>query len=147
MKKGTRSKDGKPGKNYFQNFGRYDISIKVSPPYRNIQGSEKIVYYNNSQDTLRNPGLKLIMNQHAIGATRGNASDPKELTSGLHITAFKENGVTKPWDDGGPITYQSFKFTKPLSPNDSVTLNFEWNYDLSFERARDGPHLWLYDCQ
>ncbi len=137
-KNGTRSKDGKPGKNYFQNFGRYDISIKVSPPNRNIQGSEKIVYYNNSQDTLRNPGLKLIMNQHAVGATRGNASDPKELTSGLHITGYKENGVAKPWDDGGPITYQSFKFTKPLVPHDSVTLNFEWNYDLSFERARDG---------
>ncbi len=137
-KNGTRSMDGKPGKNYFQNFGRYDISIKVSPPNKNIQGSEKIVYYNNSADTLKNPGLKLILNQHAVGAVRSNAADLKEMTSGLHITAFKENGVTKKWKGDNVTTFQSFQFSKPLIPHDSVTLEFEWNFDLSVEHGREG---------
>ena len=137
-KNGTRSMDGKPGKNYFQNFGRYDISIKVSPPNKNIQGSEKIVYYNNSADTIRNPGIKLILNQHAMGAIKNNVAEVKELTSGVHITGFKENGVARKWESDNATTFQSFKFSKPLVPHDSVTLNFDWNFDLSEEHGREG---------
>jgi hypothetical protein len=46
-KKGTRSMDGKPGKNYWQNKGRYDIRITATPPSRTVRGSETIVYFNN----------------------------------------------------------------------------------------------------
>ena len=137
-KNGTRSMDGKPGKNYFQNFGRYDITIKVSPPNKNIQGSEKIVYYNNSADTLRNPVIKIILNQHAVGAVKNNIADPKQLTSGLQITAFKENGISRKWKGDNASTSPSFKFSKPLNPHDSVTLNFDWNFDLSNEHGREG---------
>jgi len=34
----TRSPDGRPGKNYWQNHGRYDINITVMPPDRTIHG-------------------------------------------------------------------------------------------------------------
>src|SRR6185436_2647391 len=49
---GTRSTDGKPGKNYWQNFADYDLKIKFNPKTRLVEGSENIVYYNNSPDTL-----------------------------------------------------------------------------------------------
>jgi hypothetical protein len=48
FKKETRSPDGKPGKNYWQNYGRYNITITAMPPDRNIKGSETIMYVNNS---------------------------------------------------------------------------------------------------
>ena len=51
--KGTRSLDGKPGKNYWQNFGRYNISITVAPPKKDVKGVEQIIYINNSPDTLK----------------------------------------------------------------------------------------------
>ena len=66
--KGTRSMDGNPGKNYWQNFGRYNITITAMPPDRTIKGTENITYINNSPDTLRNPGIKLFLNIHKPGA-------------------------------------------------------------------------------
>ena len=68
--KNTRSMDGKPGARYWQNRGRYNINLTVTPPSRTIKGSETIVYINNSPDTVRNPIVKLIMNIHAKGAAR-----------------------------------------------------------------------------
>src|SRR6266702_7955275 len=66
--KGTRSLDGRPGKNYWQNFGRYNISITVAPPKKDVKGVEQITYINNSPDTLRRLNIKLIMNIHRPGA-------------------------------------------------------------------------------
>src|SRR6476646_7946788 len=68
--KGTRSPDGRPGPNYWQNRGRYNIAITALPPDRNIRGSEEITYFNNSPDTLRNPVIKLFVNIHKPGAPR-----------------------------------------------------------------------------
>jgi hypothetical protein len=62
--KGTRSIDGKPGKNYWQNHGRYNINITAMPPDRTIKGNETITYINNSPDTLRRPVIKLFINIH-----------------------------------------------------------------------------------
>jgi hypothetical protein len=42
----TRTLDGKPGKKYWQNKGRYDIDITVTPPERVFKGNEKITYLN-----------------------------------------------------------------------------------------------------
>src|SRR5882757_9305313 len=41
-RKGTRSPDGRPGSHYWQNKGRYDITITAAPPDRTIRGSETI---------------------------------------------------------------------------------------------------------
>jgi hypothetical protein len=65
-KKGTREADGKPGKNYWQNTGNYNISITVTPPDRTVKGTEQITYFNNSPDTLRQLNMKLIMNIHRL---------------------------------------------------------------------------------
>ena len=50
-KNGTRSMDGNPGKNYWQNEGKYDINVTVTPETKIVSGVEKIVYSNNSPDT------------------------------------------------------------------------------------------------
>src|SRR4051812_15604600 len=52
--KGTRSMDGRPGPNYWQNHGRYAITFTASPPSRVIRGTEQVTYINNSPDSLRN---------------------------------------------------------------------------------------------
>src|SRR5689334_9308123 len=67
FEKGTRSPDGRPGKNYWQNHGRYQINLSAAPPSRTINGTESIVYSNNSPDTLRNLVFKLIVNIHKPG--------------------------------------------------------------------------------
>ena len=136
--KGTRSMDGKPGKNYWQNFGRYTITIKATPPSRTIQGTEEITYINNSPDTLRALVFKLILNSHKPGAVRQSPASPDYLTSGIHIDKYAENGTAKPWRDAGTATSRQVALNKPLMPRDSVKLSFDWHYDVSVESGREG---------
>src|SRR3954467_2261489 len=92
FKKGTRSLDGRPGKNYWQNHARYNITVTALPPDRNIRGTEQITYCNNSPDTLRRLNMKLIMNIHRPGAPRMGPASADYLTPGLQIDTFTVDG-------------------------------------------------------
>jgi hypothetical protein len=139
FKKGTRSPDGKPGKNYWQNYGRYDITVTAMPPDRNIKGSEQITYVNNSPDTLSNPVIKLILNIHKPGAVRLQDAGENYLTSGVHVDALKINGEVQQWKDPQfHYTWQSVRLAKPLAPHDSVQLSFDWHYEISLQSGREG---------
>lgn len=138
-RKGTRSMDGRPGKNYWQNTARYDINITAMPPDRNITGSETIMYFNNSTDTLRNPVIKLFLNIHKPGAPREQAASADYLTSGVHIDKLTANGKTLPLrDDRFIFTGMPVRLPKPLAPHDSVQLTFNWHYEISLESGREG---------
>src|SRR4029078_8746482 len=130
-KKGTRATDGKPGKNYWQNHGRYTIDITALPPDRNIKGIESITYFNNSPDTIKNPSIKLFLNIHNPGAPRNGGASPEYLTSGVHIDKFTVDGQTRPFrDDNFVFTNVGVRLPKPLAPHDSVQLSFEWHYEI-----------------
>jgi len=139
FEKGTRSADGKPGKNYWQNTGRYNISITVLPPNRNVQGTEQITYFNNSPDTLKQLNMKLILNIHRPGATRYSGTTPDYLTQGIQVDSIFVNGAKKEWDNAKAIgTNQFVALDKPLMPHDSVKLNITWHYELSLKSGREG---------
>ena len=138
-KKETRSMDGRPGKNYWQNSARYNINLTALPPDRNIKGTESIVYFNNSTDTIRNPAIKLFLNIHKPGAPRDQGANPDYLTSGVHIDAVKVNGKTFPWKENSFLfTWQPLRLPMPLYPKDSLQLSFDWHYEISLESGREG---------
>src|SRR5258706_6431212 len=121
FKKGTRSTDGKPGRNYWQNHGRYVITITAAPPERIIKGTETIIYFNNSPDTIRAPSIKLFLNIHKPGAPRNGGASPDYLTSGVHVDKFAVNNQVKPFrDDPRVFTNVSVRLPQPLLPHDSV---------------------------
>ncbi|MBS1951695.1 MAG: Aminopeptidase N-like protein [Cytophagales bacterium] len=137
--KETRSKDGRPGKNYWQNSARYNMTVTALPPDRNIKGEETIVYFNNSPDTLRNPVIKLFLNIHKPGAARNGGVTEDYLTSGMHIDAVTHNGAPYQWKENPQSsTWQSMRLPKPLPPHDSVKLTFQWHYEISKESGREG---------
>ena len=139
FKKGTRSSDGKPGKNYWQNRGRYTIDITATPPNRTVQGKESIVYYNNSPDTINNPVFKLFLNIHKPGAPRNGGAAPEYLTDGVHIDRFEVNGEKRPFrNDDYVFTNAGVRLPKPLFPHDSVRFSFNWHYDVSLQSNREG---------
>ena len=139
FKNGTRSADGKPGKNYWQNYGRYNITLTAMPPDRNIRGSETIVYVNNSPDTIRTPVIKLFLNIHKPGAARNGGASEDYLTSGMKIDAVKVGGQPAIWKENpNASTWQPLKLLKPLAPHDSVELSFDWHYEISLESGREG---------
>jgi hypothetical protein len=124
--KETRSANGKPGKNYWQNRARYNISVKMTPPDNLISGTEDITYFNNSPDALRNLNMKLIANVH-----RGE--------SAIQVDAITANGVKVAWDNAtANTTNQLINLSKPLMPRDSVKLNIAWHYKLTKTQGRDG---------
>ncbi|WP_158827803.1 M1 family metallopeptidase [Mucilaginibacter lacusdianchii] len=137
--KGTRSADGRPGKNYWQNRARYNITVTALPPDRNIRGTEQITYFNNSPDTLKRLNMKLILNIHRPGAPRLSPASPDYLTPGLQVDTFMVGGQTIRWNNqAASSTNQAITLPKPLMPHDSVKLNVNWHYQISLESGREG---------
>lgn len=136
---GTRSADGKPGKNYWQNNGRYDISITAMPPGRNIKGTEHITYLNNSPDTLKQLNIKLILNIHRRDAARVRSTTADYYTPGMQIDTFKVSGSKVNWDNNiAHTTNQFVSLQKPLAPHDSVKLDIAWHFEVSQKSDREG---------
>ncbi len=138
-KKETRSNDGWPGKKYWQNTGRYTITVSAMPPDRTIRGSEQISYINNSPDTLHALVFKFIQNIHKPGVTRLGPAAPDYLTDGVHVDAYTENGQNKKWAERPyASTIQFIRLSKPLMPHDSLQLGFDWHYQISLKSGREG---------
>lgn len=135
---GTRSKDGKPGANYWQNRGKYNMEISVDPKTRIVTGTETIIYENNSKDTLRNLVIRFVNNLHKPSSPRGGEVNNDFLSDGLTITSLKiENEVYKE-DARNWGTVGNVKLVKPISPHSKTIINIQWNYPLSKESGREG---------
>lgn len=137
-KKGSRSKDGVPGKNYFQNKAVYNITLDAMPPNREILGKATITYTNNSADTLTYIVIRTILNIHKPGAIRyADVKDPY-LTNGLIIDELVVNNEVKTAVPNTPGTFQVIELSKPMYPKTSITLSLKWHYQISLESAREG---------
>jgi len=137
-KKGTRSADGNPGKKYWQNYGRYNITISALPPDRNIKGTEQITYINNSPDTLKGLNMKMILNIHKPGAARAGTAQPDYLTPGIQVDTFLINGQPKKFNSAMATTNYMVGLPKPLMPHDSVKLHIAWHFQISLQSGREG---------
>ncbi|UOE51050.1 M1 family metallopeptidase [Mucilaginibacter sp. SMC90] len=136
FKNETRSPDGRPGKNYWQNHGRYVISITAVPQNRTVKGSEQITYVNNSPDTLKRLNMKLILNIHKPGAARFGDAAADYLTPGIQFDSFLINGEAKKVQSAS--TNQLVSLSKPLMPHDSVKLDIGWHFEISKQSGREG---------
>ncbi|HVV04282.1 MAG TPA: M1 family metallopeptidase [Puia sp.] len=132
---GTRSTDGKPGKKFWENHGRYTISLTVAPPDNTISGVEQITYFNNSPDTLKSLNMKLIVNVHRGGGRRGGG----DTSAGIKVDEIMIRGKKAAWDNNEAITTnQMVDLAEPLAPHDSIKLDITWHYSLSRRPGRDG---------
>ncbi|HXE59523.1 MAG TPA: M1 family metallopeptidase [Gemmatimonadaceae bacterium] len=135
----TRLMDGRPGPAYWENHARYTMTVSAMPPDRTIHGSEQIVYMNNSPDTLRALIIRLFLNVHRPGAPRAGGTGEDYLTPGVQIDTFAVNGTPTPWQNSARFfTWQPVRLGTPLAPHDSVTLSFDWHYEISKRAGREG---------
>jgi hypothetical protein len=137
--KGTRSADGRPGPNYWQNQAEHHIRVSLSPPSRRVQGEQEIVYANNSPDPLPMLIFRLYMNAHQAEAMREKPIDPKFLTGGITVEELSIDGRTVAWDDpANPLaafnlpgsTIHALQLDKPIPPKSSVRIRMRWHFDL-----------------
>ena len=136
--KGTRSMDGKPGKNYWQNHGKYTIALQVNASTKIVSGTETIVYENNSNDTLKNLRIRFVNNIHKKNASRAVENSDDFFTDGLTITALKIEGIVYKEDAKNWGTVGIVKMKKPLPPHSKMTIDMDWNYPLSKLSGREG---------
>jgi Peptidase family M1 domain len=137
--KGTRSPDGRPGNNYWQNEATHKMRITLNPPSNRVQGEQEIVYTNNSPDALPILIFRLYANAHQAEAIREKAIATAFLADGITVDEFSIDGVAKPWNDPtSPLasinargsTVHGIALDKLLLPKSSVRIRMRWHYDL-----------------
>lgn len=89
IEKGTRSENGKPGSNYWQNKADYKMKINFDPQTKVLSGEETITYYNNSPDSLNNVAIRLYSDLYKKGVERNVTIDPKDENDGVTIEAVR----------------------------------------------------------
>ncbi len=133
--KGTRSLDGTPGPNYWQNSSDYFIKADFNPSDRLLSGKEKIVYHNNSPDTLKRIILRLYQNITKSSSARNFPLSAEFLTDGMIIEKISINGKEQNLSDqekfgtAGTLFIISIK-ENPLNPHADITLNIDWNFTM-----------------
>jgi hypothetical protein len=129
--KGTRSKDGKPGKNYWQNRAGYSLNVNFNPVTRQIIGTETIQYSNYSPDTLSEIWFKLYPNLYKKGAPRAQKISDEDISEGVKINSITINGVMH---DTSEVKINGTNMTvdiDPLLPEKSVQFSITYTYMLN----------------
>lgn len=137
---GSRSFDGNPGPNYWQNESVHDISVQVTPPDRRVTATETITYTNNSPNPLPALAIRLYLNARLPGAIREDIVSEDFLTDGIVIDRFAINGEDVPWEPLAlPIeTVKVVLLDEPLPTGESIDLAFDWHFDLALESDKEG---------
>lgn len=123
---GVRSVNGTPGKNYWQNHGKYVIKVTLYPATATVSGNEEIVYTNNSPDTLRSLVMRFVNNVN------------KPLSTGLNIQSLAVNNQPYAVNSSNWGTVAPVRLKQPILPKSSVTLNISWSYPLLKQPGREG---------
>ncbi len=129
----TRSYDGKPGKNYWQNRADYDIKINFDPITGQLQGSENIVYYNNSPDSLNQLVFHLFPDYYKKGNRRDFDVSPSDESDGVSISEFLFNDDKINFaDDNNNLSFNHTSFVlkldNALPPMEKVNLEISWHF-------------------
>ena len=165
--RGTRTQSGRPGASYWVQHARYSIDARLDPATDRVTGHERVVYLNNSPDTLRRLAIHLRQNAFAAGNPRRQAAP---ITGGVSLGQVVANGRAIPPrpvgntavpitdvanqhlnDEGGYTvdgTVMWLPLAVPLVPHDSVALEIAWSYvppesPSDGRQGREGHHLYF----
>ncbi|MBE0551139.1 MAG: M1 family metallopeptidase [Ignavibacterium sp.] len=132
--KGTRSLDGKPGPNYWQNKAEYNIKVNLDPRTKLLQGSEDIIYYNNSPDSLSQIVIRLYHNISKPNARRDFYLGENAINDGVKIKRIALRDRKIELNDNSIVnvsgTNLSIKLAEKLEPNSKINLSLDWEITL-----------------
>ncbi|MBS1494131.1 MAG: M1 family metallopeptidase [Bacteroidetes bacterium] len=129
--KNTRSSDGRPGANYWQNKSDYKISVEVEPKTRNVKGKETIYYQNNSPDTLKRIYFRMYQDLYKPNTSRDRSVPAKELTDGVLLHSIKIDNKSIPEKSISRFeTLMVISLDNPVLPYSSVQVNADWSFTI-----------------
>ncbi|HEX5151617.1 MAG TPA: M1 family metallopeptidase [Parafilimonas sp.] len=129
--KQTRSTDGRPGKNYWQNTANYNIDVSFTPATRIISGTEEIIYINNSPDSLQQVWFKLYPNLYKKGSQRDQDIDTADINDGVHIESFAINGAVQTPDALHISGTNMYVDIPALLPGKQLKFRIAFSYQLN----------------
>ena len=160
VERGTRTRTGEPGPNYWQQFARYRIDAELVPTTSLVNGRETVRYFNHSPDTLR--AVWIYLNQNLFAPTAARV-ESVPVTGGMEILRVAAWGQALSKRDTGAGywvngTLMRVALPRALSPHDSLDLDIAWAFQVPPEGApREGttgdvfmiaywyPQLAVYD--
>jgi hypothetical protein len=133
--RGTRTLDGRPGPEYWQQRVEYRITAELNPANARIQAEESILYHNRSPDTLQYLLLHLYQNVFAEGAQRTRRVP---ITGGMTLERVTVDGQTARAGEsqrGRPSyrvdgTVMRLELPRPLLPGGLVGLDVAWHFTV-----------------
>lgn len=135
--KQTRSKDGNPGKHYWQNTASYTIKATVDVKNKMLHGSERITYFNNSPDTLKTLVVRLYQDLFKRGANRNSLVDvdPRDLTDGvvierMHIGNNEKTIEVNQKQVRRTGTLMHVQLTDKIAPQSKADIQIDWNFHI-----------------
>jgi len=165
--RGTRTRTGRPGAAYWVQHARYAIDARLDVGTNRVSGHERIVYLNESPDTLRRLAVYLRQNAFAAGNPR---RQPAPITGGVTLGSVSADGEVIPPQStrvaAVPITLVGahpvharsgyvvegtvmwIPLPSPLLPHDSARLELSWSYSpppspSDGRQGREDHHLYF----
>ncbi len=134
---GSRSKDGRPGPDYFQNKSSYHIKAEFDPDSKVLKGKEWITYYNNSGEVLTRIVFKLYQDYYKKGGIRDKAVDPEDLHEGTKIKYLSVNDKVYEVSDPSKVirsgTNMVVMLEEYMLPNSALNVIVEWEFSFPFK--------------
>jgi peptidase M1-like protein len=143
-KNNTRSWDGKPGGQYWQNYSDYTINTKVDPTTKILSGSETIIYHNESTDTLYKIVIRLYQDILHAGNSRDFSVSESALIERVKIKSLfinDENVIDFPGMIQRSATNLTVYLTENLLPDTILKVFVEWSFEIpSVRKIRMGAY-------
>jgi len=142
----TRSMDGNPGPNYWQNYSNYDIQVELTPESRLINGSADINYFNNSPDTLKQIVIRLYPDIFKKGQMRDFNLNPADINEGMTISYLKIDNLELNEIQIDTSNYRKgtnliISLDEPIKSSAQCHINVKWYYTTSVHRnVRTGAY-------
>ncbi|WP_262695539.1 M1 family metallopeptidase [Kordiimonas aquimaris] len=142
-----RTGSGAPGHAYWQQKVDYDIDVTLDEANRRISGSQKVIYTNNSPDTLTYLWLQLDQNRFskhsdAVGAMAASSASKKRMSySALEYIARTDRkdwgfNLTRVQSAGKNLSYiindtmMRIDLDQPLAAGDTVSFEIDWWFNI-----------------
>lgn len=143
-KNGTRSYDGRPGSEYWQNTVDYQIEVEVLPAEKKLKGVQTAVYYNNSPDALGQLVVRLYHDAFRKANPRANRVRPSDITEGVELTNLSINGENYQISGSRQVrrngTNMNIRLNDVLKSGEKLELKVEWAQQIPETTIRTGSY-------
>jgi Peptidase family M1 domain len=142
-----------PGQDYrWQQRVEYVMNVRLDPSTHHVEGTQKLVYFNNSPDTLRRVYYHLYFNAFQPGSMMDvrsrTISDPDrrigDRISKLHDDEIGYQHISSLKQDGKDVTFKvtqtilEVTLVKPILPKTRVTFDMIFESQVPIQIRRSG---------